>query len=262
MVLSAPDTTRLNTAALQCAMAAIGRSVMAMPAAVRISPRRLVSRRADRLEPYAGSSAAVAALQILVWNPLAAVPGASLAEISGHLDDTGEAFSPWSVLATLLVGPVLALALVVIAALGRLSAVWCAAAVCAVIAAGALGYGADSALVLGGWLDFPEHARLGWLTALWMVGLWVGFAATLRHSFRLVLGRPLVAALLGASGGPFSYFAGERLGARAMILETTSKGQPLSLRVRQHRVLVHCLLSDLGMGPCGADVLVPLSRRQ
>ncbi|WP_314431988.1 hypothetical protein, partial [Microbacterium lacticum] len=84
--------------------------------------------------------AAVAALQILVWNPLAAVPGASLVEISGHLDDTGEAFSPWSVLATLLVGPVLALALVVIAALGRLSAVWCGAAVCAVIAAGALGY--------------------------------------------------------------------------------------------------------------------------
>lgn len=83
--------------------------------------------------------AAVAALQILVWNPLAAVPGASV-EISGHLDDTGEAFSPWSVLATLLVGPVLALALVVIAALGRLSAVWCGAAVCAVIAAGALGY--------------------------------------------------------------------------------------------------------------------------
>ena len=84
--------------------------------------------------------AAVAALQILVWNPLAAVPGASLVEISGHLDHTGEAFSPWSVLATLLVGPVLALALVVIAALGRLSAVWCGAAVCAVIAAGALGY--------------------------------------------------------------------------------------------------------------------------
>ena len=83
-------------------------------------------------------------------------------------------------------------------------------------AAGALGYGADSALVLGGWLDFPEHARLGWLTALWMVGLWVGFAATLRHSFRLVLGRPLVAALLGASGGPFSYFAGERLGALSL----------------------------------------------
>ena len=85
-----------------------------------------------------------------------------------------------------------------------------------VAAAGALGYGADSALVLGGWLDFPEHARLGWLTALWMVGLWVGFAATLRHSFRLVLGRPLVAALLGASGGPFSYFAGERLGALSL----------------------------------------------
>jgi hypothetical protein len=80
-------------------------------------------------------------------------------------------------------------------------------------AAGALGYVADSLLVWGGWLAFPEPARLGGPTALWMVGLWVGFAATLRHSFRLVLGRPLLAAALGAGGGPFSYWAGERLGA-------------------------------------------------
>ncbi|MCU0935214.1 MAG: DUF2878 domain-containing protein [Gammaproteobacteria bacterium] len=80
-------------------------------------------------------------------------------------------------------------------------------------AAGALGYAADSLLVWGGWLAFPEPAQLGGPTALWMVGLWVGFAATLRHSFRLVLGRPLLAAALGAAGGPFSYWAGERLGA-------------------------------------------------
>lgn len=80
-------------------------------------------------------------------------------------------------------------------------------------AGGALGYVADSLLVLAGWLAFPEPAQLGAPTALWMVGLWVGFAATLRHSFRLVLGRPLLAAALGATGGPFSYWAGERFGA-------------------------------------------------
>ena len=79
--------------------------------------------------------------------------------------------------------------------------------------AGAVGYGADSALVLGGWLDFPPQAELGAPTTLWMVALWAGFAATLRHSMRWVIGHPAIAAALGAGGGPFSYWAGERLGA-------------------------------------------------
>lgn len=81
------------------------------------------------------------------------------------------------------------------------------------LVAGATGYGVDSALVLGGWLDFPQEARLGAPSTLWMVGLWVGFAATLRHSFRVVLGRPVLSVVLGALGGPAAYWAGERLGA-------------------------------------------------
>ena len=48
--------------------------------------------------------AAVAAVQILVWNPLAAVPGATLAEISGTLDATGETFDAPMVLGILAVG--------------------------------------------------------------------------------------------------------------------------------------------------------------
>jgi hypothetical protein len=46
--------------------------------------------------------------------------------------------------------------------------------------------------------------------------------------------------------------AREQLGARALILETTIKGQPISRRTRQHRVMVHSLLEQLGM--IGADV--------
>ena len=38
-----------------------------------------------------------------------------------------------------------------------------------------------------------------------------------------------------------------KLGSRGMILETTRKEQPLSLRARQHRQMVHTFLSDLDM---------------
>jgi putative intracellular protease/amidase len=41
-----------------------------------------------------------------------------------------------------------------------------------------------------------------------------------------------------------------------MILETTSKDQPLSLRTRQQRIMVHRFLADLGMISSGVDTLV------
>lgn len=47
--------------------------------------------------------------------------------------------------------------------------------------------------------------------------------------------------------GSLARAAGDRLGAHALIVETTSKDQPLSLRARQHRILAHSLLSRLGM---------------
>lgn len=70
---------------------------------------------------------------------------------------------------------------------------------------------------------------------------------------KLVLLRNPVAGSLARS-------AADRLGARAFILETTFAKQPLSLRARQHRLMVHRLLTDLGMVTCGADVMVPLRR--
>jgi len=54
--------------------------------------------------------------------------------------------------------------------------------------------------------------------------------------------------LLGSPvDGSFARAAGAHLRSHAMILETTMKSQPLSLRVRQHRVMVHALLKHLNM---------------
>ena len=57
--------------------------------------------------------------------------------------------------------------------------------------------------------------------------------------------------------GSLARAAHERLGAAAMILETTTKSQPLSLRARQHRVMVHTLLRHLNMAVGGPHVLLP-----
>ncbi len=62
--------------------------------------------------------------------------------------------------------------------------------------------------------------------------------------------------------GSLTRAAAERLGAYAMILETKWPKQPLSLRTRQHRMMVHRLLHDLEMLSGGVDVLCPLTRRR
>jgi len=62
--------------------------------------------------------------------------------------------------------------------------------------------------------------------------------------------------------GSLARAAAERLGARAMLLETTRRGQPLSLRVRQHRLMVRRFLLDLKMLSGGPDVLFPLGRKR
>ena len=53
---------------------------------------------------------------------------------------------------------------------------------------------------------------------LWIIALWAAFAMTLNHSLRWVLGRPFLAALLGALGGPLAYAAAAR-GFGAVTLE-------------------------------------------
>ncbi len=57
--------------------------------------------------------------------------------------------------------------------------------------------------------------------------------------------------------GSLARAAGEHLNIKSMIVETTSRKQALSIRVRQHRIMVHCLLSYLKMTDCAADTLIP-----
>ncbi|MFW6161963.1 MAG: BPL-N domain-containing protein [Planctomycetota bacterium] len=66
--------------------------------------------------------------------------------------------------------------------------------------------------------------------------------------------------LRGPAVGSLARAAAERLGARAMILESTYRHLPLSLRARHHRLKVHRLLTDLEMVSCGPDVVLPLRR--
>jgi hypothetical protein len=48
-------------------------------------------------------------------------------------------------------------------------------------------------------------------------------------------------------GGSLARAAGDALGIKSMIIETTIKNQPLSLRTRQHRIMVYTLLKHLDM---------------
>jgi len=82
-----------------------------------------------------------------------------------------------------------------------------------IAAAGVLGYGLDSLLVLAGFISFPPQTRLGVPSPLWMVTLWLAFAATLRHVLGWLRGRYLLGALLGVVAGPFAYWSGAKLGA-------------------------------------------------
>ena len=47
---------------------------------------------------------------------------------------------------------------------------------------------------------------------LWMLGLWAGFGATLRHSQRVLVASPTRALWVGAIGGPMAYGGGQGLG--------------------------------------------------
>jgi predicted deacylase len=57
--------------------------------------------------------------------------------------------------------------------------------------------------------------------------------------------RKLVSLSKGPIDSGMARAAIERLGAKGIILETTSKDQPLALRVRQHHIMVHTLFRDL-----------------
>lgn len=76
-----------------------------------------------------------------------------------------------------------------------------------------MGLAWDTALLQLGLLTYASPGPLPVLAPLWILALWALFATLLRGPLAWLQGRPLLAALLGAVGGPLSYLAAVRLGA-------------------------------------------------
>ncbi len=84
--------------------------------------------------------------------------------------------------------------------------------ICLVIACGVIGLIFDSVLVAAGWVTYPSGLFSDLLAPYWIVTMWMLFGTTLNLSMGWLKGRPLLAALFGAIGGPASYLAGQKLG--------------------------------------------------
>ena len=105
------------------------------------------------------------------------------------------------------------------------------------------GYLLDSVLVLAGTLVFPQHVGPAAPTTPWMVALWAGFAATLRHSMNWARGRYVHAAVAGAVFAPLAYRTGAALGAISLapfpigwltVAGEWALAMPLLLWLREH----------------------------
>ena len=76
-----------------------------------------------------------------------------------------------------------------------------------------LGTAWDSALILAGLLSFDNGTFITGLPPYWLIAMWALFATTLNVSMNWLKHKYLIAAVIGAVGGPIAYYAGHRLGA-------------------------------------------------
>ncbi len=69
-----------------------------------------------------------------------------------------------------------------------------------------VGFAVDSLFAISNWLNYSSAMPWQNLAPLWIVGMWAGFAVTLKHSLGFLSNQPLAAALFGLIGGPFAYW--------------------------------------------------------
>ncbi len=79
----------------------------------------------------------------------------------------------------------------------------------ALVAAFLCGFLLDGALAMTGWLHYASPL-LSLPAPIWILALWMAFAMTLNHSMVFLRGRPWLAAVLGAVGGPLAYLGAAR----------------------------------------------------
>jgi hypothetical protein len=78
-----------------------------------------------------------------------------------------------------------------------------------------MGLAWDTLMLRAGWVNYasPGPGLLAAWAPAWILALWALFATLLRGPLSWLQGRPLLAAVLGAVGGPLSYLGAVRLGA-------------------------------------------------
>jgi hypothetical protein len=84
----------------------------------------------------------------------------------------------------------------------------------------------ETVIVRTGLLSYAHNLPFEGFAPAWILILWANLALTLNGCLSWLKKRYLLAALLGALGGPLSYFGGIKLGAA-----TTATGLPLVLAV-------------------------------
>lgn len=82
-----------------------------------------------------------------------------------------------------------------------------------------LGIGLDNALAASGSVTYVGDILVGH-SPLWLVAIWAGFGATMRHSQSILIRSLRIAVLTGAVGGPLAYMGGEKL-ERLTVTGTT-----------------------------------------
>jgi hypothetical protein len=73
-----------------------------------------------------------------------------------------------------------------------------------------LGVALDSALAASDLVAYASAVPSPHAAPVWIVAIWAAFALTLRHSFRFLHGRRVLAAVLGAIGAPLAYLGAAR----------------------------------------------------
>lgn len=68
-----------------------------------------------------------------------------------------------------------------------------------------LGIVLDSALAASDLVAYASAVPSPHAAPVWIIAIWAAFALTLRHSFRFLHGRPVLAAALGAIGAPLAF---------------------------------------------------------
>jgi len=79
--------------------------------------------------------------------------------------------------------------------------------------AAVVGFGFDSVLMAAGVYEARRWLLPAPLATVWLVSLWINFALVLNVALRALQGRWILAAAIGAIGGPVAYLSAERLGA-------------------------------------------------